>query len=1568
MEFADDELMFSRFSVVDSMLSSLSNSQHDLHTHDIYSAQPGLAAATHRQAPAASNTGRRRGHTQSSSMSDYDASAHVDDVARSYSEYHARGRHGSKNHTRPLTGIKTASNANGTDPFKHTRGGVTRGSRGSGSSSVDLGYKSSVMTSRAIPHRAASFDHGYSPQKNFSHAPGKDSPVPLDYTAFDAAPTPTVPAGPRRPSEPVSPLVGPMSPNPAKQRSAPSRRNSIKSTAGKSLKKSKSSAPVSSDIRDQAKQFVQYTSNARNTAHPMPVPLPPHQQQQQASGAAPSPTVATIRKTQPAAPAPPPKEQKPGFFRRVFGSSKHEKQPTHHDEVHRPPSPAAVRKASLDANNTRPRTQPSQQNPNMQFKTTSSAAAASAMSSRPPTQDASGSSGYARDQAPPLPLRKAHSSFFRRRKKSISDNAPPPPVPPLDLPLHKSVAALNIAPTQNSPGASSLRAAMTPYLDQTASPQDMFFDSREQQSESPAATYAGFSASIPDGLRRTSSRQGTHTSLVRAVTADKPSSRTVQPNVTGNFENGSFLVDTSSNEAMDSSSPIDPADDLGIITTKRSNSNSQVTSDPFWNQNKGKTGGSGVGGPTTRKANIGEKRAELSPISDRSQQQHEHVDRAHFLRDNAADADADDGDDDDDDEGIVISVKRRESVQKNANKTRMWLDASSSDEKLVDSLRLQLPLEGPKATEHRRPSLSNEQGSPSSEGEVYMSASSLPALQVGDREMRMSREYIDVETAKAIMADDLLQITQSDRDRARAVFDGDEEFVSKAGAAAWLGQTTPLSTRTRKAYMELFDWQGMNILAAFRELCGRLVVKAESQQLDRVIEAFSSRWCECNPNHGFKDPDVVHTITFSILMLNTDLHIADIDQRMTRSQFVKNTLPTIRSIADAAAPGATDTVRAKGKNARDQMLLDRSDAPEPESSAQLQPPPPKRRPSLDLKRNRLSIRPPARSDSYDESGSSDGCNILVKAPCAGSMKDWETQIEIVLREFYNSIRQQRLPLHGHGASPANLSASENSQQTGLTVSGNGLRRTPSVLSKAPSENASYRGRSGEHSRFNTARFASKNRSRPRVYPNSTVGSSRTSLDDNSVWSPAASTWSKYSLSKTQTSTMSVESFGSHFAQPDYQKAIGFANALSQAIIREEGMNGPPIPDDLSGRVVPLLDDDTLELIGPPWAKEGIVKHKHHLESLDKKAKDRNWVECFAVIEKGWIKLFSFTSRNKNTRQRAKSRSAGAGGPALVGGGNWTENAELLSEFLLRQTIASALPFPGYSKNRPHVFALSLPTGAVHLFQVGTAEIVKEFVTTANYWSARLSKPPLVGGVSNIEYGWGDSVLNPALMLQRPESATPGQTPGTSSSNHSGLVGRTSMNAAPSSPVRRSDDVASVGYRMRLPGDKVVISDWSPPTQSMMASQLMEVDQLRELSTYVANVEDELTKHNELRPLMGMAFSPRHPNAAKAMANWEKKSAYLLREIVKFKTYVDSLKAAQQQKEVVLAEREARAAEKTAREGDDAEDAANQQKQQEEASTTAADDAESSPNTTTNTPVPALPFAAPPVPPKTAQST
>ena len=647
-------------------------------------------------------------------------------------------------------------------------------------------------------------------------------------------------------------------------------------------------------------------------------------------------------------------------------------------------------------------------------------------------------------------------------------------------------------------------------------------------------------------------------------------------------------------------------------------------------------------------------------------------------------------------------------------------------------------------------------------------------------------------------------------------------------------------------------------------------------------------------------------------------------------------------------------------------------------------------------RNRLSVRSPlVRQDSDTQIGTgtnnagvgpdaatglSDNCNVLVRFPYEGPVQGWETHLEIILKAFYDSIRRQPLPLHGsnrsNGVANTNLSANEPVSSSLSVMTSSMLRRTPSVMSKAPSENLSinYRGgaggssigggsRGGTFSDFRSVgfRWTSKSRSRPRIYHSSTMGSStsRTSLDDQSPWSPAgSSTWSKFSHSRTQpTTAASVDSFRSQFTQPDYQQSIGFANALSQAIIREEGIasaaamaaaaNGTSnigtgtgtgvsvaesSPEDLISRTAPLLDDETLELAGAPWAKEGILKHKHHLEALDKRAKDRTWSECFAVVEKGYMKLFSFNGSGKSSSSSATMRlrtgrmprgkraasisnpadgtgsaTGASAGTTVVGGGNWSSNAVSLGSFLLRQTIASVLPPPGYSKTRPHVWALSLPTGAVHLFQAGTPDIVREFVSTANYWSARLSKEPLVGGVSNIEYGWSENVLStytsadakqpidgqPTVMpsshggrLRSSSGAgsgaggskislsLPGRTPSSSAVGASRPISPSSVSTLsaayqqqqrPSlhSSLRSSMDQhsgaggnvsGSSSTKMRLPGDRITISEWRAPTQSMMASALLEVDQLRALTDYVKNIEDELSRHNELRAALVAAVS------------------------------------------------------------------------------------------------------------------
>ncbi|KAF1839624.1 hypothetical protein BDW02DRAFT_575267 [Decorospora gaudefroyi] len=1426
---------------------------------------------------------RHRGHTYTSSRSsDYDLNP--DEPSR-YATHHSRARrsNSSNNIGTPISrkgstrDVYSGRQPNGQygqlQQMGHLRGGAKKGSKGSGSSSVDFGQSGILGNQRlGFGKRSASFDHSNSGDR------GRISPLKVESVLdrgrvayqnyaddFDAAPEPTIPAGPRRAQEPPqSPIAYPPQPSYAPpQAPGPRRRGSVRSnTSYRTLRKKKSTPGP--NMRAQAQEFV----NASTLRDLPPVPS-------WHDPSAPSPTVASrtpqFPPQAPAAPAAP----KPGFFRRVFGGGSSKSQPplsnsshvSNMSQVESPP--AATKSQTADVNSiysqARPRTTPN--------ANTHISSQLKALPKAP--QTASSSHGDGHSSLPPA-LAKKPSSFFRRRKKSVSENTKPP-VMALDFtPPPKPVL-----PAQASPGVSSLRKVMNPYLSDTGRAGDRTDDSRDEQSGEDAT----------NGERSRGFSPGYKPHKDATVRTVKPSSRgddQTGPASRGEQLRASQLRHSSSSKlklklkhgkaAMPS-----PQEDTFLADSSSCNEDRSGRETPTGDLSGVEEARRPSTGPTSllpkqpceerssRKPS-GDQQAELLSPHDKA------TSRSGSLSQSASEVE---------DDGWIItegSGKVHTANKKSPASRRVWLD-TTLPETLGDTTDdLRLPLEGARSSQQSldKPSPVSADATPTSPHDVFHSATSLPIVQVESRDSDTMPAIVETRSMHS-------EPTDAERQRAFQIYSGDDSSSLKAQAAAMLGDVTLSSTRTRKAFMELFDWTGFNILAAMRDLCGKIILKAETQQVDRILMSLSERWCECNSNHGFKAVDVVHTICYSILLLNTDLHLADIESRMTRSQFVRNTLPTVTRVCqDAVKAAGEETLRPQTTHFRRPSLpwTDRSEPDSPGADGAAFPAEAPEEPTETRKtRSRLSIRPPARSGSEGllsfDSATSES-NTLVNSPYNGPMRGWEFQVETVLKEFYDSIRKQRLPLHGSSELVVHQQPSSNN----LSVSGM-LRRTPSVLSKAPSDNASYRGRSQTDFRSVGSRWASKNRSKQRLYPSSTVASSRTSLDDGSVWSPAgSSTWSRYSYGKTGTS-MSMDSLGSHFASGDYQQAIGFANALSQAIIREEGMT--IASDEEFSRVAPLLEDETLELVGAPWAKEGILKHKHHLEAVDKKAKDRAWNECFAVVEKGCMRLFSFSMNSKSVRQKSKLRpSAGT----VVGGGNWMDNAEALDSFPLRQTIASALPPPGYSKTRPHVFALSLPNGAVHLFQVGTPDIVREFVCTVNYWSARLSKEPLMGGVSSMEYGWGENVINPALIRQDSTPSVQGHMP------------RPSV----ASSLRSSMDHATGTPKARLPGDKVSLSDWSPPASSMMASTLMEVDQLRALTDYVKNIENELSHHNELRAPLLIAFSPRHPNAARAMANWERKSQYLLREIVKFRTYIDTLSSAQVQKQKIYAEREAREAE------------------------------------------------------------
>ncbi|KAL8820145.1 MAG: hypothetical protein Q9191_007577 [Dirinaria sp. TL-2023a] len=1356
--------------------------------------------------------------------------------------------HGPTRRSNALNSQRTGTNDRFSVPTTRVR---TKSSKSSGSSSVDLGKMAGTFKwQQPLGQRPSSIDHGHGPHFSGSEpsvAMTKSGPQSHYHPPTDTAPTPVIRGGPstRDPSS----AIPTRAQYPKSQTLALNHKSSTGSLKGNRLKKSRVDAMDRPGLRSSGSRSPEKRRGSESIPPSQPYTNSRAGSRAESRGVSPSgacvelPTSSGHEKAGTA-------KERPGFFRRVFGSTRQHNYNV--NELRHPPPPSIRNSVRADSRS-------GFTVPDMLHKS---------------IEAEEGNNATPKASHPTVV--KKPSSFFRRRKKSVSEPNPAP-ILPFRLPSH---LASNGAAEPNSAG--SLRQVMDPFL---RSPPSANIDGpRPRDALGSEDTYVPLhSTPQRPSPKRASPRQRSLQDVQKPLntpdppriaasrTRESPNASTI-PNLKSDSislhpPTDSFLHDNSSNEGR--SSDLDhnkTAKQADAMPSERAPSS--FSGDVACAKDRDPRAQSPKLSPSDRR--LRPTRSSNALIKQSGESSNSVADKMTRTPETQELLKA---------ENIPRTDLNPSPAGSAKGSDRVWLQPTKSDEDLHRSSDVSLPIEGAEV---------------STVGECHPTAlvSRLDAHKAAPADA-------GIEGGKASTSGvDGFEPSAEDREVARGIYNGEESLVEKAKAAAWLGDEGAERARTRRAFMENFEWQNLNILAALRDLCSRLWLKGETQQVDRLLDAFSNRWCACNPNHGFKATDVVHTLCYSLLLLNTDLHMADIEAKMTRAQFLRNTMPTIRRVVADAAPDAFENKRAST------VPQNKSWAESP-TAERPEPVFPSARSSTEARRSfegqrpiyRLSSRPSDQSPNAYSSSSAltpldydtpaDDCGPLVKAPFRGKMSTWEVQIEVVLKNFYNSIRQQRLPNH---MAEAEKPAPEASAPVTLSaVTGSMLRRTPSMLSKAGSEHLSFRGRASEQ-RFATGRWTSKSRQRPRLYPASTVGSSRTSLDEqqSSIWSPAASsTWSKNSFSRTQTS-FSVDSFGSSFPDGGYQQSIGFANALSQAIIREEAATGEPVEETM--RATPLLEDESLELAGAPWAKEGILKHKHHLEAVDKKCKDRNWVESFAVIEKGCMRLFSFSMNAKSMRSKVRNQKIPGG---VVGGGNWMDSAEALGQFSLRQTLASALPPPGYSKSRPHVWALSLPTGAVHLFQVGTPEIVKEFVTTANYWSARLSKEPFVGGVSNIEYGWSGAVINAALIHND-------NTPAVSS----GANPRPSLQSS----IRSSLDQGS--SRPKLPGDKITINDWMPPSQSMVASVLMEVDQLRALTAYVKNIEEELSKHNELRPAMLLAFSPRHTNSTKAMANWERKSAYLLREIVKFRTYIDCLQAAQAQKEKIYAERAVPAASKT----------------------------------------------------------
>ncbi|KAF8078454.1 hypothetical protein FPV67DRAFT_1557780 [Lyophyllum atratum] len=113
--------------------------------------------------------------------------------------------------------------------------------------------------------------------------------------------------------------------------------------------------------------------------------------------------------------------------------------------------------------------------------------------------------------------------------------------------------------------------------------------------------------------------------------------------------------------------------------------------------------------------------------------------------------------------------------------------------------------------------------------------------------------------------------------------------VSKAEIAGILASSsTTFYAQALRTYIGQFNFVDDPLDVALRKLLMEVGLPRETQQIDRVIEAFAGRYMQCNPAL-FTSDDHPYILAFSLIMLHTDAFNKSNKRKMSKADYIKNT-------------------------------------------------------------------------------------------------------------------------------------------------------------------------------------------------------------------------------------------------------------------------------------------------------------------------------------------------------------------------------------------------------------------------------------------------------------------------------------------------------------------------------------------------------------------------------------------------------------------------------------------------------------------------------------------------------
>lgn len=112
--------------------------------------------------------------------------------------------------------------------------------------------------------------------------------------------------------------------------------------------------------------------------------------------------------------------------------------------------------------------------------------------------------------------------------------------------------------------------------------------------------------------------------------------------------------------------------------------------------------------------------------------------------------------------------------------------------------------------------------------------------------------------------------------------------LDKAALGEFLGEGDTENIAIMHAFVDQLDFAKRPFVHALRQFLQSFRLPGESQKIDRFMLKFAERYLSGNPN-AFKSADTAYILSYSVIMLNTDLHsIKFKGRRMTKDDFIKN--------------------------------------------------------------------------------------------------------------------------------------------------------------------------------------------------------------------------------------------------------------------------------------------------------------------------------------------------------------------------------------------------------------------------------------------------------------------------------------------------------------------------------------------------------------------------------------------------------------------------------------------------------------------------------------------------------